>query len=96
MRSPRTNMLRALVTLQPENDTRRLRLVSMNRSTLLHFKNALRLRGALRPRLTDTFVAQLFEQLAGARLHRWRSRTHRVFEKVSYRLEIAGIPSKVD
>src|SRR5713226_1705139 len=30
-RSPRTKMLRALKTLQPENDTRRLRLVSMNR-----------------------------------------------------------------
>src|SRR5260370_35095869 len=30
-RSPRTMMLRALETLQRQNDTRRLRLVSMNR-----------------------------------------------------------------
>src|SRR6266481_8472630 len=29
-RSPRTKMLRALKTLQPENDTRRIRLMSMN------------------------------------------------------------------
>src|SRR6267378_8106506 len=31
-RSPRTKMLRALKTLQPENDTRRIRLMSMNRA----------------------------------------------------------------
>jgi len=33
VRSPRTKMLRALKTLQRQNDTRRLRPMSMNRAT---------------------------------------------------------------
>src|SRR5882672_5285752 len=35
-RSPRTKMLRALITLQLENDTRRLRSMSMNRKKFYH------------------------------------------------------------